>query len=487
MSKKLIALLLALGLVTACFGASAETVKHERVFVVADAEGTVASLTASIRLENADRLEQLADRTLLTSLENVGGVGTFTLEGENLTWQAGGKDIAYQGTAAKAPALLPLVSLTLDGKPVTAGELKNAAGEAVMTVTYRNPDSLPALALSVMILPDSGVLEPRCENAAILSLMGRQVLVGWAVPGLDPALKLPDSFSLSFTADHPGLDWMMTLCSSEPFALACGEIQSRLTPETADLPAQITQVLKALANGENLPAVSGAGKDVVDKLNALNSGLTQLDNGAQLLVSGIKGVSENIGTLQSGLNDLKKNNSELNTGAAQLFEALLAAADARLRSVLPEDRAAALPSLTAGNYAETLDALLPTLDEKAQESLTALKAQLDQAAAFVTGLRSYTDGVAKAASGTAGLSFSAGALQLTAGALQSSGTAELKKQILGAEKSIAEKLLPYAETALSDAMRVYSETAERLPLMGYDLRPEGMKTVTVYIIRTDLQ
>lgn len=356
-----------------------------------------------------------------------------------------------------------------------------------MTVTYRNPDSLPALALSVMILPDSGVLEPRCENAAILSLMGRQVLVGWAVPGLDPALKLPDSFSLSFTADHPGLDWMMTLCSSEPFALACGEIQSRLTPETADLPAQITQVLKALANGENLPAVSGAGKDVVDKLNALNSGLTQLDNGAQLLVSGIKGVSENIGTLQSGLNDLKKNNSELNTGAAQLFEALLAAADARLRSVLPEDRAAALPSLTAGNYAETLDALLPTLDEKAQESLTALKAQLDQAAAFVTGLRSYTDGVAKAASGTAGLSFSAGALQLTAGALQSSGTAELKKQILGAEKSVAEKLLLYAETALSDAMRVYSETAERLPLMGYDLRPEGMKTVTVYIIRTDLR
>ena len=64
MCKKLTAVLMALILAMGCVSALAENTKHERVFVVAGADGTVQSLTDSIRLENADKAEEIRDRTM---------------------------------------------------------------------------------------------------------------------------------------------------------------------------------------------------------------------------------------------------------------------------------------------------------------------------------------------------------------------------------------------------------------------------------------
>ena len=63
----------------------------------------------------------------------------------------------------------------------------------------------------------------------------------------------------------------------------------------------------------------------------------------------------------------------------------------------------------------------------------------------------------------------------------------MKDTLMDAEKEAAEKLLPYVENDLADALRIYEETRDSVQNCGYDLRPEGMKAVTVYVIRTDLQ
>ena len=104
--KKLLSLMLSLCLLLSCGLAGAETVKHERVYAVLDAAGEVQSLTDSIRLENQDALDVLTDRTMLTAVENVGGQETFTLDGEEISFQAAGKDITYQGSSDKAPAII---------------------------------------------------------------------------------------------------------------------------------------------------------------------------------------------------------------------------------------------------------------------------------------------------------------------------------------------------------------------------------------------
>ena len=307
MSKKIIAILTALVMVLGCTGALAEGTKHERVYVVAGADGTVKSITDSIRLENTEELAELADRSMLADIQNVIGNEIFTLEGETLTWKADGKDVIYQGTSDKAPAVLPVVTLTLDGKEISAADLKEKTGEAVLTVTYRTEGQAPVLVLTALPLPENGISDLKAENAAVLTEADRSVLLGWAVPNMDASLQLPVSFSATFRADHADLGWMMTFCSSDPLNAACREIDARVAdmdPEA--LLKEVTALLTDLKNGTDLPGTEGETKVVVDKINELHKGLKALDASAVTLAAGAKQVSDGMVSLNAGLAELKK-------------------------------------------------------------------------------------------------------------------------------------------------------------------------------------
>ena len=678
--KKIVALLLTAIMVLGCVPGLAENTKHERVYVVANADGTVKSVTDNVRLENADGLDEIVDRTLLTAIQNVGGKEAFTLDGETLTWQAQGKDITYEGTSDKTPAILPVVTLTLDGEEITVDSLKDKTGDAVLTVAYQTNEPLPALAVTVLPLPEEGITDLRLENAAALTVLGRQVLVGWAVPGMDEELKLPTSFSAAFHADHAELNWLLTLTTSDPIDAACKELDDRIDMDPHTELDEAKALLTALQSGETLPETSGKTKDIVPKINELNDSLTQLNDGAETLANGAAQLSDgasalkdgaaqlNTGaaelaagaltlstgaadaeggaaSLDTGLATIIANNEALNNGAQTIFAAILSSANAQLSASGLDAAGIEIPELTAENYAAVLDAVLLQLNpetlrasaqaqvettvraqveanadqvrsavetavqdkvlaavlqsagqnmtseqyaqavqaglvsseqaaaitaaveqqmateevkaqidaavqqqieqliqdntaaylssdetiaaqlsaaQAAYESLTALKAQLDQINTFVTGLKTYTDGVSQAAAGasqlhtgltqlnagaatlsTGAAALSTGAASLSEGAdslydgtvelkdgaaaLHTDGTQKFKDTLTDAEKEVAEKLLPYVTDDLPKALRIYEETRDNAQNSGYDLRPENMKTVTVYIIRTDLQ
>ena len=118
MKRRIFTLMLALCMAVSCT-ASAETVKHERVFAVTDGMGTVRTLIDSVRLENGDGLDEIIDRTMLQNVENVGGDEAFTTEGDLLIWQANGESITYQGTADQSLHVTPVVAITLDGDLMT--------------------------------------------------------------------------------------------------------------------------------------------------------------------------------------------------------------------------------------------------------------------------------------------------------------------------------------------------------------------------------
>ncbi|MBQ8161048.1 MAG: hypothetical protein IJ083_09875 [Clostridia bacterium] len=678
--KKIVSLLLTAVLLLGCVPGLAENTKHERVYVVTAADGTVQSVTDNIRLENADGLDEIVDRTLLTAIQNVGGKEVFTLDGEALTWQAQGKDITYEGTSDKAPAILPVVTLTVDGEEIAANSLKDKTGEAVLTVAYQTNEPLPALAVTVLPLPEEGVTDLQLENATVITALGRQVLVGWAVPGMDEELKLPASFSAAFHADHAELSWMMTFATSDPIDAVCKELEDRIDLDLHTELDEAKALLTALQSGEALPETSGKTKDIAPKINELNDGLTQLNDGAETLANGAAQLSDGASALKDGAEELNTgaaklaagaltlstgaadaeegassldtglatiiaNNEALNTGAQTIFAAILSTANEQLASSGLDAAGIEIPELTAENYAEVLDAVLLQLNpetlrasaqaqvetavraqveanadqvrsavetavqekvlaavlqsvgqdmtseqyaqavqaglvsseqaaaitaaveqqmateevkaqidaavqqqieqliqentasylssdetiaaklsaaQTAYESLTALKAQLDQIDTFVTGLKIYTDGVSQAAAGAVQLhtgltQLNAGAATLSTGAatlatgaaslsegadslydgtvelkdgaavLHTDGTQKFKDTLTDAEKDVAEKLLPYVTNDLPKALRIYEETRDNAQNSGYDLRPENMKTVTVYIIRTDLQ
>lgn len=663
--KKIVALLLTAVMVLGCVPGLAETTKHERVYVVTTADGTIKSITDSVRLENADGLDEIMDQTILTDILNAGGKETFTLDGESLTWQANGKGITYEGTSDKTPAILPVVTLTLDGEDVSFADLKDKTGDAVLTISYQQQEKLPVLAVTALPLPEEGITDLKLENAAVLSEMGRQALVGWAVPGADEKLNLPASFTASFHADHADLNWMMTFSSADPVDTVCSELDERINLDIHTEMDEVKLLLKAMQNGEALPETTGKTKDIVPKVNELNDGLTQLNDGAVSLAGGASQLSAGAAdlkdgaaaladgavtlaagaanaetgaaTLDEGLATLIANNEALNTGAEALFAAVLDTANQQLAAAGLDAAGITLPALTADNYAAVLDGVLAQLNpaalkeaafaqveaavrpqveanadqvrsaveaavqqkvleavlqaagqemtaeqytqavkagmvsaeqaamvsaaveqqmasdevkaqieenvlaqieqlvqqnvesylasdetvaaklakaQTAYDSLSALKAQLDQVNTFVTGLQAYTAGTAQAAAGasqlhsgltqlnTGAASLSAGASTVSTGASTladgasqlstgagtlKDGMQTMKDTIMGAEKEAAEKLLPYVENELADALRIYEETRDSTRNSGYDLRPEDMKTVTVYVIRTDLQ
>lgn len=479
--KKTIALLATLTMALGCLPALAENAKHERVYVVTAADGTVQSITDSVRLENADHLDEIRDQTRLSAIQNVGGEEAFTLDGETLTWQAKGKDIVYQGTSDRTPALLPAAELTLDGEKISFADLKNKTGDAVLTVSYPQQEQLPILAVMVIPLPEKGVTELKLENASLISEMGRQLLVGWAVPGADEALGLPASFTASFRADHADLSWMMTLATSDPVETAFGELEKNVRFDMRSGLDETKLLLTALKNGEPLPETTGIMKLIAAKINELNDGLTQLNDGAASLADGTaqlsSGASElkdgamalkdgaaqlSSGTadaqsgaaaLDEGLTALTANSQALNAGAEALFAAVLDTANRQLAAAGLDKAGLTLPELTTDNYGAVLEGVTTQLSQLLQqsadsheaadrtatahlaqaqaalESLSVLKEQLDQTHAFVEGLQAYTAGTAQAAAGASALH--AGLTQLNAGASAlSDGAATLNTGVL---------------------------------------------------------
>ena len=352
-----------------CF-ASAETVKHERVYAVTNADGDALTVIDNVRLENGDALTEIDDRTLLTALENVGGTEKFTQSGETVTWKADGNSIIYQGTSDKALNVTPVVHMTLDGKEVTAADVKNASGELVMTVSYRAES--PFLAVTVMPLSDD-VTSVTVDNGAVLTDGAHSFLMGFGIPGADADLELPDSFTMTAHVDHADLNWMMTIATAQPVKV----LTDALSDHAADahtLVSDLTAGLNALADGSEIPESNEDIHELLTALNTLFDGAAQLKDGSITLLDGVK-------TLKDGLDTLSSNSSALNDGAAQLFAAVLDTANTQLAAAGLDALSIEVPALTASNYAAVLDDLIAQLDpaviDKTIEDLA--KAQVREA------------------------------------------------------------------------------------------------------------
>ena len=369
MKKRAFALITALCMTLTCF-ASAETVKHERVYAVTNAAGDALTVIDNVRLENGDALTEIDDRTLLTALENVGGTEKFTQSGETVTWKADGNSIIYQGTSDKALNVTPVVHMTLDGIEITAADVKNASGELVMTVSYRAES--PFLAVTLMPLSDD-VTSVTVDNGTVLTDGAHSFLMGFGVPGADADLELPDSFTMTAHVDHADLNWMMTIATAQPVKV----LTDALSDHAADahtLVSDLTAGLNALADGSDIPESNEDIHELLTALNTLFDGAAQLKDGSITLLDGVK-------TLKDGLDTLSSNSSALNDGAAQLFAAVLDTANTQLAAAGLDALSIEVPTLTASNYATVLDDLIAQLDpaviDKTIEDLA--KAQVREA------------------------------------------------------------------------------------------------------------
>lgn len=92
----------------------------------------------------------------------------------------------------------------------------------------------------------------------------------------------------------------------------------------------------------------------------LSEGSGSLKNGTAQLAAGNAQLQAGADQLSEGLNTLTQNNTALNDGAKQVFDTLLSAANGQLQAAGLE-----VPALTPENYADTLNALIASLDSEA--------------------------------------------------------------------------------------------------------------------------
>lgn len=355
--------------------------KDESVYLISDANGNVNKTIVVDHLKNKDKKDTLEDASNLSDIENVKGKEKFTQSGDKLTWQAGGKDIYYQGTATEEPPVTQKVTYYLDGKEISPEDLAGKSGKVKIRFDYTNTTSytetvngekqtvsVPFAAVTGLVLGD-GFENIEVTNGKAEVSDSSSVVLGYALPGLKDSLGIKDGDLdgdvnipeyMEMTADVENF----SMPAAMTFVVNASDYVSTDGIDTSDLDDMINDLKDASTQLQDGSKTLAEGTDTLsDGLSTLQSKLGTFASGVGTLQSGLKTYTDGVSTLSGGLNTLGNSTGALVSGADKLNSGAgqLASGSATLKD--------GLKSYTDGanglaNGASDLDAGIGTLAEK---------------------------------------------------------------------------------------------------------------------------
>ncbi len=306
-----------------------EVDKDETVYVIADSTGKATSTIVSAWLRNPDGKEKLTDASDLKDITNVKGDETFTQKGSEITWDAAGSDIYYQGTTSKDTPVTEKITYFLDGKEVSPKEIAGKSGKVKIRFDYTNNEktkasiagkeeeiNVPFIVVSGMVLGDN-FTNVDVTNGKVISNGAGNMVVGIAMPGLKDSLNIkeedlsdnisiPDYVEVTADAEDFELDMTMSIVSSSSSLNVDGAF------DFSDLDSKIDDLSDAV---DKLSDGSG---DLADGLKKLNEKMPEFSNGLNDLQNGVRSYTDGAKTLADGISTLKSSSGELISGVDQL-------------------------------------------------------------------------------------------------------------------------------------------------------------------------
>ena len=306
-----------------------EVDKDETVYVIADSTGKATSTIVSAWLRNPDGKEKLTDASDLKDITNVKGDETFTQKGSEITWDAAGSDIYYQGTTSKDTPVTEKITYFLDGKEVSPKEIAGKSGKVKIRFDYTNNEktkasiagkeeeiNVPFIVVSGMVLGDN-FTNVDVTNGKVISNGAGNMVVGIAMPGLKDSLNIkeedlsdnisiPDYVEVTADAEDFELDMTMSIVSSSSSLNVDGAF------DFSDLDSKIDDLSDAV---DKLSDGSG---DLADGLKTLNEKMPEFSNGLNDLQNGVRSYTDGAKTLADGISTLKSSSGELISGVDQL-------------------------------------------------------------------------------------------------------------------------------------------------------------------------
>ena len=385
----------------------------ESVYLISDANGNVNKTIVVDHLKNKDKKDTLEDASNLSDIENVKGKEKFTQSGDKLTWQAGGKDIYYQGTATEEPPVTQKVTYYLDGKEISPEDLAGKSGKVKIRFDYTNTTSytetvngekqtvsVPFAAITGLVLGD-GFENIEVTNGKAEVSDSSSVVLGYALPGLKDSLGIKDGDLdgdvnipeyMEMTADVENF----SMPAAMTFVVNASDYVSTDGIDTSDLDDMINDLKDASTQLQDGSKTLAEGTDTLaDGLSTLQSKLGTFASGVGTLQSGLKTYTDGVSTLSGGLNTLGNSTGALVSGADKLNSGAgqLASGSATLKD--------GLKTYTDG--ASQLNTGLNQLNDNTGSLATGVTSLND-------GAKTLSDGINAANKGAAGVS--AGAAQL---------------------------------------------------------------------------
>ena len=524
--------------------------KEETVYVNADPAGEVEQITVSDWLKNSGSAEgDLEDLSDLSGIKNVKGDETFVQDGKKLTWNTDGEDIYYQGTTDKELPVSMKITYYLDGKEIDSSELAGKSGHLRMEVSYTNHTGVekeiggekttvysPFLLATATLLPTDKFTNVEVTNGKLISDGSRDVVIGFAAPGLSESLDLPKEIRDEIEIPEGfSMEADVTDCElNSTYTVALTDSIKDLDLANLDGLDSLKGKLDKLEEA-SLKLVDGSGElyegvdtlytkyaDFHDGVKQLMSGSAELNSGVGTLSSGARDLADGAGKLRDGAKDLSSGAKTLSSGAADLNGGTQKLRDgAKDLSSGAETLESGLESADSGaqdlkNGAGTLSEGAETLQAGTQKVSSGASELSSGAARLKSGVASYTDGADKLSSGvlqfvsgvdealgkvteysqgvsalTSGVqSYVNGSKALTQGAVDyAAGTGTLANGVLSLQEKkdglvsgitqITDGVKAYTTTgvkALQDGFEKYSQAVEQLS-QGAAALNEGAKAL----------
>lgn len=356
-----------------------DTGKEETVYVVAKADGTADDVIVSEWLKNKEGGNTLKDASDLKDITNVKGEETFTQNGDEITWDAQGNDIYYQGTTEKELPVTEKITYYLDGKEMKPEEIAGKSGKVTIRFDYTNHEKtiqvvdgeehevyVPFTVMTGMILPED-YSNVEVTNGKVVSDGSKKVVVGVAMPGMKDSLEIekedlaedieiPDYVEITADVENFSLDMTMSVIMNDLLGSADLDEAFDLT-ELEDSIDTLSDSSKQLVDGsadlsEGIGTLKKSMKEFASGVSTLKSGITSYTDGASEVNNGAAAVSNGIDSMSQGVSSLTAAlGTAMSDGEKQ---AVAAQADAAVESTFAGGMADAVTAQAAQQFSDTM-------------------------------------------------------------------------------------------------------------------------------------
>ena len=477
-----ISALLLLGCAAPAFAADAAVEKKETSYLILNADGSVQEQITSDWLHSDDGFDSVTDESGLSDIQNLKSDVMPEQSGNTLKWTTDETDIYYQGkNSAQAPVGVS-IEYTLDGKAVTADELKGQSGHLVATVKLTNNTGeevtvngkkrtayTPFFTVAAAVLPSENFKNITTEHGLVESDSKTQVACYLAMPGMKEAVSdlLPDSFDKldDLMLDTLTLEADVTDCTVPTFLFAAAPNLSDLdldeaSDELGDTMNELTDAIDQLKDGSG--ALDDAVGTLVESLDTFASSYSQFDAGVDSALNGTQTLANGTENLLENAQLLATKTGELSLGAIQLQNSTAQLAGVMNQQLVPGLVEASEKKTALEDKMTELSGKLETVEIP---DMTALKAQLGAGAEQV--FDGAASGAAKAASEAAASNAATVASQKTAeeikGNVQAASSSE---DVTNAAAALTTQLYQGGYSAGYQTSKAYVEAALNNEALG---------------------